>query len=383
MATGESKKAYSAAHVPSGATNARRFYTYFKWSTSETATTFSVTVSVYAGVEGGSCTNKGNPLTLSATGQSSSSATMNWVYKSTTKFNPINRTFTWNKGTSSATKTITSALTIHSGSRWAGTYKSSVNFTVPALAKVTISFNANGGSGTVASIPTYYGVSTKLASGGYSKTGYNLTGWNTKADGTGTNYALGANISTTASIILYAIWKTTYVSPIIDNLVAFRALDNSGGASPTVTASGTTGFCELKVTGGNAYTVTSVSIKFGDAVAKTGIYDTQDSTYYNYSDVDTIPKESEKPVYITVIVKGDDDVQRTLTAQTYISKAEISVDISANGKSVAIGGEARDNQVENELLVFGNLEVRGIEYSMTEAEFQELETLLGGGQLLE
>lgn len=378
MASTTIYSSWSPEWLPSGAQAKRKYRSFLTYTVTTTDT--EVKVAWSAGINL-NLTIGISSWICSVSGTDQTTVTKNPVatkYKDKTTYTYASGTWTWKRGTSAKSVKITSKMTKTSGT--SSNVSVTATIPVPALANVTISFNANGGSGTVASIPTYYGVSTKLASGGYSKTGYNLTGWNTKADGTGTKYDLGVNISTTASITLYAIWKTTYVSPIIDNLVAFRTLDNSGGASPTVTASGTTGFCELKVTGGNAYTVLSVKVQFGEAAAKNAAL--SNGTYCTYSDVDTIPKESEKPVYITVIVKGDDDVQRTLTAQTYISKAEISVDISANGKSVAIGGEARDNQIENELLVFGNLEVRGIEYSMTEAEFQELETLLGG-QLLE
>ncbi len=42
--------------------------------------------------------------------------------------------------------------------------------------------------------------------------GYILTGWNTKADGSGTGYDLGATITIDSSLTLYAVWETdTYV----------------------------------------------------------------------------------------------------------------------------------------------------------------------------
>lgn len=40
----------------------------------------------------------------------------------------------------------------------------------------------------------------------YTKTGWTFNGWNTKKDGTGTNYAGGANYTPTANVTLYARW---------------------------------------------------------------------------------------------------------------------------------------------------------------------------------
>ena len=53
-------------------------------------------------------------------------------------------------------------------------------------------------------------VTTKGNTGGLSRTGYTFTKWNTKADGTGTSYAVGDTFSMGASnITLYAMWTDT------------------------------------------------------------------------------------------------------------------------------------------------------------------------------
>ncbi|RAP49437.1 MAG: hypothetical protein BZ138_07690, partial [Methanosphaera sp. rholeuAM270] len=55
----------------------------------------------------------------------------------------------------------------------------------------TISFNANGGTGTMSNVTAYEDTDFTLASNGFSKSGYRFVGWNTKADGTGIPYAAG------------------------------------------------------------------------------------------------------------------------------------------------------------------------------------------------
>jgi len=52
------------------------------------------------------------------------------------------------------------------------------------------------------------GTPTALASNTFVNPGYTFAGWNTKADGTGTDYANGANYTMTAAanINLYAKW---------------------------------------------------------------------------------------------------------------------------------------------------------------------------------
>ena len=99
---------------------------------------------------------------------------------------------------------------------------------------------------------------------------------------------------------MYAQWKTTYVKPEIQNLLAFRTNDASGGASPPVTTTGTTGFCKFELVGGADYTFTNATVQFGTAPAismtKSG------TTLYGYSDVDLIAQASAYTVKVTVVV---------------------------------------------------------------------------------
>ena len=71
----------------------------------------------------------------------------------------------------------------------------------------TITFNANGGSGTMSALTVKEGASQKLTSNSFTRSGYTFTGWNTKADGSGTSYTNGQTITPTANLTLYAQWK--------------------------------------------------------------------------------------------------------------------------------------------------------------------------------
>ena len=77
----------------------------------------------------------------------------------------------------------------------------------------TVTFNANGGSGSMERQTFEYGKAQKLNTNSYTKTGYNFTGWTTNADGTGTKYNNKQEISITSNITLYANWEenTSYV----------------------------------------------------------------------------------------------------------------------------------------------------------------------------
>ena len=244
-------------------------------------------------------------------------------------------TYTWNRASTAQTKTIKTVLKGYGEST---TSSCSAKISIPALAPATITFNANGGSGSVAAISTYVGVANTIPSNSLTRPGYTFNGWNTASDGSGTAYATGSTITPSGDVTLYAQWKTTYVKPEIQNLLAFRTANDSGGASPTVTSTGKTGFCKFQLVGGANYTFTSATVQFGTATAKS--MTKSGTTLYGYSTVDSIAQASAYTVKITVVVTGTDGVSRTYTDSTYISKSVPVFDATPN--SFALGGVARD-----------------------------------------
>ena len=82
-----------------------------------------------------------------------------------------------------------------------------VNISTP----ITISFNVNGGSPSTppTNINTTSGSSVTLPLNSSSKTGYTFAGWNTLANGSGTNYTAGASYQFYSSVTLYAKWVPT------------------------------------------------------------------------------------------------------------------------------------------------------------------------------
>ncbi len=82
-----------------------------------------------------------------------------------------------------------------------------------ALPNHTVTFNGNGGTGTmsnqVANIPT------ALTLNAFTRTGYSFSGWNTAANGTGTAYANGATYPFAVDATLYAQWMINIYLPLI------------------------------------------------------------------------------------------------------------------------------------------------------------------------
>ena len=260
-------------------------------------------------------------------------------------------TYTWNRASTAQTKTIKTVL---KGYNESTTSSCSASISIPALAPATITFNANGGSGTVPSaISTYVGVANTIPSNSLTRTGYTFNGWNTASNGSGTAYATGSTITPSGNVTLYAQWKTTYVKPEIQNLLAFRTANASGGASPTVTSTGTTGFCKFQLVGGANYTFTSATVQFGTATAKS--MTKSGSTLYCYSTVGSIAQASAYAVKVTVVVKGTDGISRTYTDSTYISKSVPVFDASNDGNCFAFFGTATDGLTSPKLTINGQL----------------------------
>ena len=105
-------------------------------------------------------------------------------------------------------------------------YTVSANITLYAtwqqVVNYTITFNLNGGSGTLNPATVLAGSSTVLPSSSVNTfyfTDYTFVNWNTKADGSGTNYAAGVSYTPTANVTLYAQWQSMYTAVFTASVV--------------------------------------------------------------------------------------------------------------------------------------------------------------------
>ena len=82
-------------------------------------------------------------------------------------------------------------------------------------AELTVTFEANGNAeypveGTMTPQTVTAKTDTVLTTNTFTREGYNFTGWNTVADGTGTSYADGATVNLTENTTLYAQWEDNH-----------------------------------------------------------------------------------------------------------------------------------------------------------------------------
>ena len=130
-----------------------------------------------------------------------------WSTSNQVKLKEYDTTFT--RGTSSSKRYVAAKLV--NIDRVGGTMTVSTSYTIPALTKYTISYNANGGSGAPSAQSKYYGKTLTLSSTKPTRTGYTFKGWATSASGSVT-YASGASYTANASATLYAVWQAnTYI----------------------------------------------------------------------------------------------------------------------------------------------------------------------------
>ena len=97
------------------------------------------------------------------------------------------------------------------------TVTSTYSTTKPVVPTVTLTYEPNGGIGTSVQVdyePEETATIKSVIEVGFTRTGYTFTGWNTRADGKGTDYAPGSTITLTENTTLYAQWQKDGEEPV-------------------------------------------------------------------------------------------------------------------------------------------------------------------------
>ena len=109
----------------------------------------------------------------------------------------------------------------HSGGGWQLTLEPN---------KTKVSFDSNGGNGSMSPQDVTYNTKVCLPVSGFSKKNKIFAGWNTKKDGSGTFYADKADITTSfpaeKEVTLYAQWKNPY------GKITYNGNGSTGGNTP-------------------------------------------------------------------------------------------------------------------------------------------------------
>ena len=128
----------------------------------------------------------------------------------------------------------------------------------------TVSFDANGGSGTMEAQEFTYGLTQTLSKCTFSKSGYNFGGWATSSSSHVANYGDEAAFSAESDLTLYAIWTQRGSISVTNNLIAeldeeneqiiFKASGSYVSYTWTVTKSGGTA----------TFTTSSISLPYSE-----------------------------------------------------------------------------------------------------------------------
>ena len=142
----------------------------------------------------------------------------------------------------------------------------------PVTTEVAITFDANGGTGSMAKVTTPAGKAVTLPANAFTRNGYKFVGWNTKADNSGASYADGASVEAGADLTLYAQWSggtTTSGTTSGGGTTTTTGTTSSGGGTTTTgtttsggttTTSGTTSSSPTAKTGDSSLPMVLVAI---------------------------------------------------------------------------------------------------------------------------
>ena len=99
-------------------------------------------------------------------------------------------------------------------------------FAVWTIAKYTVKYDANGGTGAPSEQIKTHGTNLTLSSSKPIRTGYEFLGWATSGSATTVQYPAGATFTTNANTTLYAVWRTLMFT------VTYNANGGSGAPNP-------------------------------------------------------------------------------------------------------------------------------------------------------
>ena len=203
-----------------------------------------------------------------------------------------NQSFTAGTGQALTTNGFTKAGFTFNG--WATTsggvvvYSNTASITIYADLTLYANWTSNsdwridydGNSNTGGTIPAFQTVTRTLAiatqanSGSLVRTGYLFNGWNTNSGGTGTPYAVSANITPTANTTLYAKWvATSFLISFDSNTATSGSMSNQTFTAGTGQALTGIGFAKTGFSFGGWATSSGGSVVYTDSQTVT-LYET-------------------------------------------------------------------------------------------------------------
>ena len=238
---------------------------------------------------------------------------------------------------------------------------------VKAKPGMTISFNANGGTGTMDMQKIDAGQSANLTANTFTRTDYVFTGWNTEPDGSGTSYSNQANYTAPASednkiVVLYAQWV-----PAMQSFTSSQCQSQATNAPVTVIDSRDNKSYKVRYINGVCTMIDNLAISPGTTI--TGA----DSNIGNWAY--TIPGELSYSSYMEGSAFCDDHgcyynyfAATAGTIEAMDNSADATVDICPNGWSLPTYSQQSALTGTNYITVFSP--IQGVSWwSSTASEY--------------
>ncbi len=224
-----------------------------------------------------------------------------------------------------------------------------------AVGSFTVTFDANGGSGSMSNQTA--SSATNLTTNSFTRAGYTFSGWNTAAGGGGTAFADGASYPFTANATLYAQW-TLIPTISAGTLTSFGSqctgssygpnsftITGSGLTTANVTVAALSGFT-YSTTAGGTYT-TSLSLVQGGGSYSQAIYVRFDPVAVaTYDGNIVVGGGGASSINVAAVGSG---INTATTVNTPTSSAITTTTATLGGNIASIG--------------CGNATVRGVEWS--------------------
>lgn len=176
----------------------------------------------------------------------------------------------------------------------------------------TVTFNANGGTGTMEAQTFTEGEAQALTRNTFTYDGYTFTGWNTVQGGSGASYPDGYTLTATADMTLYAQWTSNGTNPS-------PSPSPTPGPTPPNTLNGHE-FVDLGLPSGTRWATCNVGAntpeEYGDYFAwgETEPKENYNWSTYRYGDYDALTKYCNNAEYgnngftdeLTILEASDD-----------------------------------------------------------------------------
>ena len=201
-----------------------------------------------------------NKYSLNTTTNKTATKTLSGTTHGTLSFESSNTdVLTVNSSTGAVTAVGAGSATVTAHWTAAGGYceKSVVSQEFEVAGPLTISFDANGGSGTMTAQTVTYKAAAAIKANTFTRTGYTFQGWALTADGSKT-YDDKQSVAFTNSLTLYAVWQLNSHNVSFSSPTGATVTVNNQSSSPQSVAYGST--VTIRITPAEHYTITSVAV---------------------------------------------------------------------------------------------------------------------------